>query len=692
MLIFLADTVHNTGRLSPNTVPYNVARIAAYCQSKHPDHTYVLFKDPYELIEQLRAAHPQVLAISNYFWNTRLNHHIIRFAKNLYPDLTVIVGGPNLDRRVDAYQAYALQHPETDFVAMEEGETTFEGLVSAIEQKGTDVLQDIKSMEVPGTFAILGPGEIHVSSEKPRLRSLDDFPSPYLNGMLDDFLAQGMHPIVEFVSGCPYQCAFCQQGSQYFSKLAMLSLSRIYEEVDYIRDRCKVGRLIVADVNFGIVKRDLEVAKYLKNSYEQHNWPTDLYLYHAKVPTEHTLECIETLQPIAALCMSFQSTDSSVLKNIHRSNIGYDKYSFITKWAKAREIPVGTELIYGLPGETRESFINGYEALFQFRADYVNSYNLRLFAGTELNAPAVREQYGMKTRFRPMDTNLGEYVFDRPERIMEIEEIVITTDSLTEHDFFDVRQIGLLIESLWNTGYLRPALAFLADRDSSVTQVFEEIISTGSKDVRAMEFFAHYMKLAREELEADSEVLLRRTDDDHYWKMLMGGRGVNMKLNLAFAGWLWLFQNQVDEFFYETIRRFASDFNVADMEAFEDVLAYCLAAKPDLDHPEPKFARLLYDVPAWVREAYPPDISRFRLSTRTVFTYTLAESTTPAALKIKDRLSKGGASQLYIAERMMMELPKRDRLSRHVSQIGDTDQDFQEIPGGNLSERVAWIS
>src|SRR5262249_40272912 len=147
------------------------------------------------------------------------------------------------------------------------------------------------------------------------------------------------------------------------------------------------------------LKRDLDVARFLKDSHERHGWPRSLYVYNAKQPTELTLTTMETLYPMAQLCMSFQSTDESVLENIHRSNIGYDKYSFVTQWAKKRNLPVGTELIYGLPGETRETFIKGYETLLNFRADYMASYNLRLFPGIELNTPEKRRQYGVATRF-----------------------------------------------------------------------------------------------------------------------------------------------------------------------------------------------------------------------------------------------------------------------------------------------------
>jgi radical SAM superfamily enzyme YgiQ (UPF0313 family) len=689
MRIFLADTVHNSGELAPNTVPYNVARIAAFCQSRHPGHSYHLYKDPHELIAELKTSAPDVLAISNYFWNHRLNHRIIRFAKRRYPDMVVVVGGPNLDRNPSAYAEYAARYPDVDFVVVEEGETAFESIISALTHAPELPLEDLKRRDLPGTFAVLRGAQIHVSPSLPRARSLDDLPSPYLNGMLDPFLERGMHPIVEFVRGCPYKCAFCEQGSGFFTTLAHLSRPRIEAEVEYIRARAKVGQLIVADVNFGIIKRDLDVAKFLKASYVEHGWPSELYLYNAKVPTPHVLDCIETLHPIAALCMSFQSTDLDVLKNIHRENIGYDKYSFITQWAKKKDIPVGTELIYGLPGETRASFMKGYETLLAFRADYLSSYNLRLFAGTELNTAESRTRYETTTRFRPMDINLGEYDLEPPERILELEEIVFTNSTLSADDFFYVRQVAFLVESLWNTGYLRPALAFLANHGAHVTAIFDEILASAPSDPGASAFFSEYARLAREELAENSDDLLARCEDDVYWDSLVHGRGVNMKLNLAFAGRLMFFDNAVDDYLYATVARIgARVLPDASADAFTDVLAHCRASKIDLDQPEPRDRELLYDVQAWIHETYPDDFERFRLAERTTFRYALGDTALPAAMRIKQRMNRRGASLSSIAERMMMELPRADRELRRVTRVAAPGS---AVPvTSNLADRMSW--
>lgn len=689
MKIFLADTVHNSAGFSPNTVPYNVARIAAFCQSKHGDLSYTIFKDPRILLSALKIQCPDILALSNYFWNTRLNHRIASYAKSLFPNILIVTGGPNLNRDRDAYEIYAIQNSFVDFVIVDEGETSFEALIDKLHHKDRNTsIMDIKMTEIPGTFAIINPG-IYLSASRPRVKSLDEFPSPYLNGMLDSFLDQGMSPIVEFIRGCPYTCAFCEQGSSFFNKLAKLAPARVYEEVEYVRQRDKTGQLIVADVNFGIVERDVEIAKFLKASFLDKNWPSKLYLYNAKVPSQKTLDCMEILHPMAALSMSFQSTNSQVLKNIHRSNIGMDKYSFITKWAKDKLIPVGTELIYGLPGETRKTFLDGYEALLGMHADFMSSYNLRLFDGMELNRPDVRKRYKFQTRFRPMDINFGEYQFDSYERLIEIEEIVFTTSTLNEADFFHTRRIAFMIEAFWNTGYLRPALIMLAKHGHPVLSVFDKILTLALGAPEVNNFFAEYERLIKEELEESPSIFKSRISDDEYWNNLISGRSGNMKINLAFSGMLLFFENKMDDFFYSTIFQIGSTFTSNNAEFFEDILSHCKAGKINFDHPDVKQINLIYDIPAWCNESYPDDISRFRLANHQIFSYSISNSLISSATKIKERLSRNGASLSFIAERMMMELPIEARTMRNIKRsaemIVSTNEDSSRMIG-----RMSW--
>ena len=61
----------------------------------------------------------------------------------------------------------------------------------------------------------------------PRVSRLDDIPSPYLEGYLDEFLAEPkLSPLLESNRGCPFSCTFCVDGINDRSKVYSKEVSR----------------------------------------------------------------------------------------------------------------------------------------------------------------------------------------------------------------------------------------------------------------------------------------------------------------------------------------------------------------------------------------------------------------------------------------------------------------------------------
>ena len=94
MLIYLADLFHDSVR-GVSTVPLNVGYIAAYAKARFADSIDIrLFKRPGDLLDAIDARPPDVLGLSNYMWNLRLNGYVGRYAKTRHPACTVAMGGP----------------------------------------------------------------------------------------------------------------------------------------------------------------------------------------------------------------------------------------------------------------------------------------------------------------------------------------------------------------------------------------------------------------------------------------------------------------------------------------------------------------------------------------------------------------------------------------------------------------------
>ena len=72
--VYLCDLTHDTVILVSDTMPINIGFIASYARRIHGDALDLrLFKYPSQAIEAIRKEPPDVLALSNYSWNSNLS-------------------------------------------------------------------------------------------------------------------------------------------------------------------------------------------------------------------------------------------------------------------------------------------------------------------------------------------------------------------------------------------------------------------------------------------------------------------------------------------------------------------------------------------------------------------------------------------------------------------------------------------
>ena len=77
---------------------------------------------------------------------------------------------------------------------------------------------------------------------------------------------------IETFRGCPYACTFCDWGSNIGSKVRMFDLDRVVAEVEWAANR-GIGTIWIADSNFGLLERDLEIARRVSEVKKRTGFP-----------------------------------------------------------------------------------------------------------------------------------------------------------------------------------------------------------------------------------------------------------------------------------------------------------------------------------------------------------------------------------------------------------------------------------
>ena len=395
-----------------------------------------LVRDRDSVLSHLRSERYDVIAATNYVWNTRLSNKYLQIAKVLQPDAITIQGGPHFQLdEADVAAEYLRAHPSVDYYVHGEGETTMAVLLEKLFGGGGLDPQE------PGV-AYLRDDCYLDGGRRERRRDLDTIPSPHLGGWLDRFISNGYAPVIETNRGCPFSCTYCNWGSATLSKVNRFSLDRVMEELEYIARRVRDNdNLTVADANFGILKRDLEIAEKIESLWQRHGYPAHIQLWYTKNSSHRTIEIGQILGKKVRFLLAVQSLNEEVLANVKRDNIKLKTYEELTVYARERSLLTASDIIVGLPGEDLPSVKSNMETLHRRGVEKVDVFSLMLIPGTELYSQETRRLFGMKTMHR---LSQGCIIDVDGEVVSETEELVVENDALFFEDFLILNKYSAL--------------------------------------------------------------------------------------------------------------------------------------------------------------------------------------------------------------------------------------------------------
>ncbi|WP_211551753.1 B12-binding domain-containing radical SAM protein [Magnetospirillum sulfuroxidans] len=525
--IALCDVRHATRGIHSFLMPIALGLLGAYAikNVRAAKIDLRLYRSGEKFFEEFEEFQPDIVGCSFYTWNRSLTLHLLDFVKRRRGNTLTVVGSPELDIDVSSRAAFMLDNRQIDICVPGEGEITFTEIVQAVvdgkDPMGFEPIMGCCQVAPDGLSVVEGP-------DRPRLLSLDEVPSPYQTGLFDEFFADNLHPFIEPTRGCPFTCTFCRESIDMWSKVRFMSPERFEADLRYCADRL-AGRhdvqLCLGDNNFGMYVQSLDYARIIRSMQDRFDWPRHLNTSSGKNQKERIVETSRILKWGLYFTMAAQSMHPPTLEAIRRKNISTEAMRQILVEVKNDCQDAYAELIVNLPLETRQTFIDGIRALIDLDMNRIIIMTLVMLKGTPLASQAEREMYGFKTCYRIIPRAFGRY---NGETVVEIEEAVVATDTMSLDDYLEIRNLQSVINTLFNSDTANTLRRFLRENGVSIWDwiegTYRKVLTEDSEAGRQMRMFAAEAKAelfeSREQVQAFAE--------SHYDKLLSGEYGDNL--------------------------------------------------------------------------------------------------------------------------------------------------------------------
>lgn len=317
---------------------------------------FVIGQPATRMVEELLALQPEVIGLGVYIWNVVETTQLVRLLKALRPDIRIVLGGPEVSHEWEQQEICRL----ADHVVTGWGDVSFPKLCRAL-LDGPKPLMKV------------------IAGEQP---ALDELVLPYAEYTSEDLVQRLLY--VEASRGCPFKCEFCLSS---LDKTAWaFDLDLFMSEVDALYRRGARNFKFV-DRTFNLkIDNSVRILQFFLDRIAE---VPDVFVHFEVVPDSLPDRLKELIARFPDGSLQFevgiQSFNPEVQQRISRKQDNgktADNLRWLVSESRAH---VHADLIFGLPGETLQSFAEGFDRLYELAPHEIQFGVLKRLRGTPIN-------------------------------------------------------------------------------------------------------------------------------------------------------------------------------------------------------------------------------------------------------------------------------------------------------------------
>ncbi|ARD46053.1 B12-binding domain-containing radical SAM protein [Colwellia sp. PAMC 21821] len=341
----------------------NLQELQEFCEIKE----FIIQTRAIDIVEQILAGKPDIVGFGVYIWNIVETTDVVSLLKVIAPEIKIVLGGPEVSYETEQQAIVA----NADYVLTGPADLSFYQLCK-------DIIND-------------APLDKKILNSKPV--ELKDLASPYQYYTDEDLTHRLLY--VEASRGCPFKCEFCLSSLDKTSVPFEIVLFLEQMEILYNRG-ARNFKFIDRTFNLNI-NTTMQIMQFFLDRMTD-----DLYLHFEVVPDHLPRKLKELLAQFPQGSLQFeigiQTFNTDVQKNISRKqNNAKSKDNLI--WLKDNtHAHIHADLIFGLPGETFDSFKDSFNQLYHCRPHEIQMGILKRLKGS----PIIRHTEAFDLRFNPL--------------------------------------------------------------------------------------------------------------------------------------------------------------------------------------------------------------------------------------------------------------------------------------------------
>ena len=317
---------------------------------------------PVDILESLLERRPRIIGLGVYIWNVEQVTRLVADLKRVHPEIIVILGGPEVSYEIETQPVVQL----ADYVITGEADLAFGRVCGQILDGRTPPARVIAA-ELPAFSQLRLPYDLYTQAD------------------IDHRVIY-----VEASRGCPFSCEFCLSSLEIPVRQA--PLDQFLDGMQSLLDR-GVQHFKFVDRTFNL---NLKVGQAILTFFLERCRP-GLFLHFEMIPDRLPDPLCDLIRRFPAGALQFEvgiqtfNDDVSDLISRRQDNRAVEKN---LRFLRAETgVHVHADLIVGLPGESVESFGQGFDRLVALHPQEIQVGMLKRLRGT----PIVRhdQTWGM---------------------------------------------------------------------------------------------------------------------------------------------------------------------------------------------------------------------------------------------------------------------------------------------------------